>query len=98
MRRCSGCSAPTSSRCCTTGSRPRRIRESAERGLIHHRFPDDEHAWETIACELRLLEAKLAASDSKQEAIALLTALMSPASHHTSAGLMATGIFSKLFV
>jgi hypothetical protein len=77
---------------------PRRIRESAERGLIRHRFPDDEHAWEAIACELRLLEAKLAASDSKEEAIAMLTALMSPASHHTSAGLMATRIFSKLFV
>jgi hypothetical protein len=77
---------------------PRRIRESAERGLIRHRFPDDEHAWEAIACELRLLEAKLAASDSKEEAIAMLTALMSPASHHSSAGLMATRIFSKLFV
>ena len=76
---------------------PRRIRESAERGLIRHRFPDDEHAWEAIACELRLLEAKLAASESKEEAIAMLTALMSPASHHTSAGLMATRIFSKLF-
>ena len=76
---------------------PRRIRERAERGIIRHRFPDDEHAWEAIACELRLLEAKLAASDSKEEAIAMLTALMSPASHHTSAGLMATRIFSKLF-
>jgi hypothetical protein len=76
---------------------PRRIRESAERGLIRHRFPDDEHAWEAIACDLRLLEAKLAASDSKEEAIAMLIALMSPASHHTSAGLMATRIFSKLF-
>jgi hypothetical protein len=76
---------------------PRRVRETAERGLIRHRFPDDEHAWEAIACELRLLEAKLAASDSKEEAIDMLTALMSPAGHHTSAGLMATRIFSKLF-
>lgn len=79
------------------GDTPRRVRESAERGIIRHRFPDDEHAWETIACELRLLEAKLAASDSKEEAFAMLTALMSPASHHTSAGLMATRIFSRLF-
>jgi hypothetical protein len=75
----------------------RRVRETAERGIIRHRFPDDEHAWEAISCELRLLEAKLAASSSKEEAIALLTALMSPASHHSSAGLMATRIFSKLF-
>ncbi|MET0855362.1 MAG: iron-containing redox enzyme family protein [Telluria sp.] len=80
-----------------TDAPPRRIRESTERGLIRHRFPDDEHAWEAIACELRLLEARLAASDSKEEAIGMLTALMSPASHHTSAGLMATRIFSKLF-
>jgi hypothetical protein len=79
------------------GDTPRRVRDSAERGIIRHRFPDDEHAWEAIACELRLLEAKLAASDSKEEAIAMLTALMSPASHHTSAGLMATRIFSRLF-
>ena len=79
------------------GDTPRRVRESTERGIIRHRFPDDEHAWEAIACELRLLEAKLAASDSKEEAIGMLTALMSPASHHTSAGLMATRIFSKLF-
>ncbi|MDB5909515.1 MAG: iron-containing redox enzyme family protein [Massilia sp.] len=76
---------------------PRKVRETAERGLIRHRFPDDEHAWEAIACELQLLEAKLAASDSKEEAIEMLTALMSPASHHTSAGMMATRIFSKLF-
>jgi hypothetical protein len=79
------------------GSAPRRLHDSAERDLIRHRFPDDEHAWETIDCELRLLEAKLATSDSKEAAIAILTALMSPASHHTSAGLMATRIFSKLF-
>jgi hypothetical protein len=76
---------------------PRRVRETAARGIIRHRFPDDEHAWEAIACELRLLEAKLAASDSKEEAIEMLAALMSPASHHSSAGLMATRVFSKLF-
>jgi hypothetical protein len=79
------------------GGTPRRVRETAERGIIRHRFPDDEHAWEAIACELRLLEAKLAASSSKEEAIAMLTALMSPARHHSSAGLMATRVFSRLF-
>ncbi|MET0855108.1 MAG: iron-containing redox enzyme family protein, partial [Telluria sp.] len=88
LQRCAGDIAPGVAR---------RSRETAERGLIRHRFPDDEHAWEAIACELRLLEAKLAASDSKEQAIEMLTALRSPASHHSSAGLMATRIFSKLF-
>ncbi|UGQ48654.1 iron-containing redox enzyme family protein [Massilia endophytica] len=71
-------------------------RSSAPRGLIRHRFPADEHAWETIGCELRLLEAQLAACASKDEAMEILRALMTPAKHHTSAGLMATRIFSRL--
>jgi hypothetical protein len=68
-----------------------------QRSLIRHHFPADEHAWADIASELRLLEAQLAASVSKQEAIDLLTSLMSPASHHTPSGLMATRVFSRLF-
>jgi len=76
---------------------PPRIRESAERGIIRHRFPDDEHGWEALASELSLLEARVVASNSKEEAIALLTALMGPARHHGSAGLMATRMFSQLF-
>lgn len=71
-------------------------RSSAPRGLIRYRFPADEHAWETIGCELRLLEAQLAASSSKDEAMTILLRLMSPATHHTAAGLMATRIFSRL--
>jgi hypothetical protein len=76
---------------------PRRIEESAERGIIRHRFPDDEHGWEAIANELTLLEARVVASSSKQEAIDLLAALMAPSRHHTSTGMMATRMFSKLF-
>lgn len=76
---------------------PPRIRESAERGIIRHRFPDDEHGWEALANELSLLEARVVASNSKEEAIALLTALMGPARHHGSTGLMATRMFSQLF-
>lgn len=76
---------------------PRRVEESAARGIIRHRFPDDEHGWEAIANELTLLEARVVASNSKAEAIALLTALMTPSNHHTSTGLMATRMFSKLF-
>ena len=72
-------------------------RPRAERPVIRHRFPADEHAWETIGCELRLLEARLAASDSKEEAMATLARLLSPALHHTPAGLMATRIYTQLF-
>ena len=79
------------------GGRARQSRDNLDRGIIRHRFPDDEHAWESITCELRLLEAKLAAADSKEEAVAMLIALMTPASHHSAAGLMATRVFSKLF-
>ena len=72
-------------------------RSSAPRGLIRYRFPEDEHAWETIGCELRLLEARLAATSSKEEAMDLLVGLMSPERHHTSSGLMATRVFSRLY-
>lgn len=76
---------------------PRRIEESAERGIIRHRFPDDEHGWEALSNELSLLEARVVASASKEEAMALLAALMAPSNHHTSTGLMATRMFSKLY-
>ncbi|AXA90755.1 iron-containing redox enzyme family protein [Massilia sp. YMA4] len=72
-------------------------RSGAPRGLIRYRFPEDEHAWETIGCELRLLEARLAATASKDEAMDLLVGLMAPDRHHTSAGLMATRVFSRLY-
>ncbi|CAN7340478.1 iron-containing redox enzyme family protein [Pseudoduganella sp. LjRoot289] len=69
----------------------------AARPVIRHHFPADEHAWETIGCELRLLEARLAASDSKEEAMATLSRLLSPALQHSPAGLMAGRIYSQLF-
>ncbi|TWI46708.1 heme oxygenase-like protein [Pseudoduganella flava] len=72
-------------------------RSHAPRGVIRHVFPADEHAWETIGCELRLLEAQLAATASKDEAMALLAGLMAPSQHHTSAGLMATRVFARLY-
>lgn len=68
-----------------------------ERAVIRHEFPPDEHAWEAIGSELQLLEARLAASDSKEEAMATLARLMSPSQQHTPAGLMAARIFSQLF-
>ncbi|MCA1857738.1 iron-containing redox enzyme family protein [Massilia oculi] len=63
-----------------------------ERGLIrrHPRLeaPDNE---------LRLLEEQVAAAPGKQQAMALLGDLMSPAAHHGAAGLMATRMYTRLF-
>lgn len=68
-----------------------------ERPVIRHAFPGDEHAWEAIDSELRLLEARLASSESKEEAMQILTRLMVPGQQHTPVGLMAARIFSQLF-
>lgn len=46
--------------------------------------------------DLRLLEEKLAAMGNRQQAMHHLAALMSPATHHTPVGLMATRIFQRL--
>ncbi|MET0962001.1 MAG: iron-containing redox enzyme family protein [Noviherbaspirillum sp.] len=46
--------------------------------------------------ELRTLEETLAGLDSRDEAMRLLTGLMSPAAHHSPAGLMATRIYSRM--
>lgn len=46
--------------------------------------------------ELRTLEETLAGLQSRDEAMRLLTELMSPASHHSPAGLMATRIYSRM--
>jgi len=68
-----------------------------ERPVIRHAFPEDEHAWEAIGSELRLLEARLASSESKEEAMQILARLMTPGQQHTQVGLMAARIFSQLF-
>jgi hypothetical protein len=68
-----------------------------ERPVIRHEFPEDEHAWEAIDSELRLLEARLASSESKEEAMQILARLMTPGQQHTQVGLMAARIFSQLF-
>jgi hypothetical protein len=72
---------------------------SMTRGLFREHFSrqrvlDDRDDFNT---ELRLLEEKLAAQPSKEEAMTMLIRLMSPANHHTASGLMATRIFTRLF-
>jgi len=48
------------------------------------------------ASELSLLEQRLAACTNRDDAMRLLIPLMSPAHHHSAAGLMATRIYRKL--
>ncbi len=65
---------------------------------VREHFSNDEAADEQddFNLELRLLKDKLALSSGK-EAMTTLITLMSPANHHTAAGLMATRVFTRLF-
>lgn len=66
-----------------------------QRGLLRHRFDGVDGELGDLS-ELALLERQLADSGDKAAAMALLIPLMSPAHHHSAAGLMATRIYSKL--
>ncbi|WP_082493581.1 iron-containing redox enzyme family protein [Massilia sp. Leaf139] len=63
-----------------------------ERGLIRRRATRDSGSEN----ELALLEQRVAAASGKGEAMALLLELMTPASHHSAAGLMATRMYTQL--
>jgi hypothetical protein len=47
--------------------------------------------------DVRALEASLAQSETQGQTMALLIRLMSPANHHSAAGLKATRVFNELF-
>jgi hypothetical protein len=72
---------------------------SMTRGLFREHFSGlrAHDGKDNFNTELRLLEEKLAALSSKEEAMTMLIPLMSPANHHTAPGLMATRIFTRLF-
>jgi hypothetical protein len=71
---------------------------AAARGVIRQHYPQDSGDGEQddFNAELRTFEEKLASLSSKEETMSLLTQLMSPSSHHTAPGLMATRIFARL--
>ena len=71
-------------------------RTGSPREVIRHRFTGEDQSRQGFGSDLRLLEQEVAMSGSKQEAMKTLSALMSSSRHHTSAGLMATRMFSKL--
>ncbi|MGJ9416347.1 iron-containing redox enzyme family protein [Massilia sp. CMS3.1] len=63
-----------------------------ERGLIRRRAARDSGSEN----ELAMLEQRVAAASGKGEAMNLLFELMTPAHHHSAAGLMATRMYSQL--
>ena len=73
-------------------------RTGAARGIIrHHAAHADGGANDDGAIgELRQLELQVAAMGNKQAAMRLLRSLMTPARHHSAAGLMATRLFRQL--
>jgi hypothetical protein len=67
------------------------------RGVIrHHPAHEADADAGDGGSELRRLEQQLAAAGSKPAAMAMLIELMSPARHHSAAGLMATRVFRQL--
>ncbi|MET0319402.1 MAG: iron-containing redox enzyme family protein [Duganella sp.] len=67
------------------------------RGLIrHHSATEADYDAGDGGSELRRLEQRLAAAGSKSAAMAMLVELMSPARHHSPAGLMATRVYRQL--
>jgi DNA-binding MarR family transcriptional regulator len=63
-------------------------RQEDDGGMVERDNPD---------ADTRLLEQMLGNASSRTEAIELLVGLMSPANHHSAAGLMATRTFARMF-
>jgi hypothetical protein len=78
--------------------RPDHHQDQGMRRRVREHFANDEAAdgRDDFNLELRLLKDELALSSAK-EAMTTLITLMSPANHHTVAGLMATRVFTRLF-
>ncbi|HEV2610406.1 MAG TPA: iron-containing redox enzyme family protein [Noviherbaspirillum sp.] len=77
---------------------PGRQRGTMARGVIRQHYARDgsDESGNEFNADLRRLEEQLASLSDKADTMALLTRLMSPASHHTAPGLMATRIFTQL--
>jgi len=71
-------------------------RPNGQRGVLRRHSSNDDDTATGFGAELRLLEERLASSDSRQESMAMLTKLMAPSIHHTAVGLMATRIFRQM--
>jgi hypothetical protein len=71
-------------------------RRHAPRTLIRYPYGTDLGAQVAESDQLRSLEQAVALAPAKADAMALLIEQMSPARHHSAAGLMATRIFNRL--
>lgn len=69
----------------------------AERRLLNRYGQHVAGARDEFSAELKYLEERLAGCSNAEDTMALLSGLMSPANHHTAAGLTATRIFTRLF-
>jgi hypothetical protein len=67
-----------------------------ERGLIRRRAARYTESGSESDNELGLLEQRVAAAAGKADAMTLLLELMTPAHHHSAAGLMATRMYTQL--
>jgi hypothetical protein len=74
----------------------RPARPTTPRGLIRHHLPAQDVDGDGFGAELRKLEEQIAGMASKEDAMQALIGLMSPATHHTAVGLMATRMFGKM--
>ncbi|MGV3742734.1 MAG: iron-containing redox enzyme family protein [Burkholderiaceae bacterium] len=84
----------------TSIGQPPRAHTEAARGVLRNHYSGRDGMEEGIDdfnIELRTLEDQLAESSSRAEMMETLGRLISPASHHSAAGLMATRIYTQLF-
>jgi hypothetical protein len=76
-------------------SRPAYMSRGVFRGQHARQRAANDH--DDFNVDLRLLEDELAALRDRRKIMSRLVELLSPAAHHTSAGMMATRIFNRMF-
>lgn len=82
----------------TSLGQPPKKHAEAPRGVLRNHYDGrDAKEVDDFSIELRTLEEQLAELSSRTDMMKVLGALLSPASHHSAAGLMATRIFTQLF-
>jgi len=72
-----------------------RVSSQSKRELLDAQNTDENNT--DFDAEINALEESLASSTGRKETVATLIAAMSPACHHSSAGLKATRIFSEIW-
>ena len=76
-------------------AQPRQVRAGV-RGVFRRHLGLQQPEEQNFDLDLRALEQKVAEQGSKGSAMDMLIPLMSPAHHHSAAGLMATRLYKQL--